>query len=129
MIRSRTDRRKGFSSAVMYAMMSLISRRSKKLFPAHETVRDLVLAEVLLQQARLGVHAVDDRKVLPREILAAAVRGDFLDDELRFLAIIRHGDDAHRLSTLLRAPEVLSTAARLLRMSRLAAPRMAFVLR
>ena len=83
----------------------------EKTFAADEAIGNAHPAEIFLQQARLRIHAINDSKVFPRDLIRGTERTYFIDDEFRFDLIIRHTDDMDRFAAFLRTPEVFSTAA------------------
>ena len=86
----------------------------EKALPPHHAVGDAALAQRLLELTRLGVHSVEDGKIGPWTGLPTLGAGglDLVDDELRLGLVIGGGEDADRIPLLAVAPEILSTAAR-----------------
>ena len=84
----------------------------EKAFSADESIGDFHAAEVFLQKARLGVHAVDHREVFPRDTACIADGSSLADDKLGFCFVIGHCHDMDRIAAGDRTPEVLHAAAR-----------------
>ena len=84
----------------------------EKAVSAHDPVRDFQVAEGRLEKARLRIHAEQDREVLPLQPLRDFAAVNLADDQCRLLLVVRHCEDAHFLPALLRAPQFLRAAPR-----------------
>ena len=86
--------------------------RVEKTAAADHAIRNVQLAQMRLDHPRLGVHAEEDREVLVLRALGHGALGNLAGDEIRLLPVIAHPDHAHLCAALVRAPELLRTAAR-----------------
>jgi hypothetical protein len=88
-------------------MMSLISALSKKLWPPGNGVRNALLAQRLLDDARLVVAAVQDRVVGPLVLALEAVGRNHDRHLLGFLLVVLHAQHLDRLAQAVLGPQRL----------------------
>ena len=66
---------------------------------------------MLFNETGLGVHPKQNGEVLPLERLSGLAPLNIVADELGFLTIIGHRDEAHFFPAVLSAPEVFGAAS------------------